>query len=133
MPITNPARAKASRAARYAVNGDKIRAANAAYRKANRERTLSVNKEYRARMKAAQHALKSFPCADCGGVFDPVCMDFDHRPGEAKIKCVAKIQNIEAMKAEAAKCDLVCANCHRIRTYRKRDHAACVRAGKGGR
>jgi hypothetical protein len=33
--------------------------------------------------------LKSAPCMDCGGCFDPECMDFDHRPGEVKLGDVA--------------------------------------------
>lgn len=67
--------------------------------------------------------IKRGPCSDCGGAFDPVCMDFDHRPGEVKYRNVAHLRyNLDAVKAEIAKCDLVCANCHRIRTYRQRNH-----------
>lgn len=57
---------------------------------------------------------------DCGGVF-PVCaMDLDHRPGEDKAitpsAMVARGWSDERVQAEIAKCDVVCANCHRIRT-----------------
>lgn len=65
---------------------------------------------------------------DCGGVFDPVCMDFDHRPGEVKRSNVSTItyasSNIEAVMNEIAKCDLVCSNCHRLRTKRRREVAS---------
>lgn len=56
------------------------------------------------------------PCADCGGVFPPVCMDFDHVRGE-KLCNVAKMGTYAWSRVleEIAKCDLVCANCHRIR------------------
>lgn len=85
----------------------------------------------RKRIKAMLHTLKSVPCADCGGSFDPVCMDFDHRPDEVKsftIGAVGSSRSLEAIRAEIAKCDVVCSNCHRIRSYRKRDHrAACKR------
>lgn len=60
------------------------------------------------------------PCIDCGNTFPPVAMDFDHRPGEVKIKDVAKIFTFAAATAEIAKCDLVCACCHRIRTWQRR-------------
>lgn len=64
------------------------------------------------------HAAKSVPCADCGGTFDPVCMDFDHRPGEVKSRSVARMVGYphDEIRREIAKCDVVCANCHRLRT-----------------
>lgn len=50
-------------------------------------------------------------------------MDFDHRPGvEKKFKIAAWLARNSAktdrseVEAEIAKCDVVCANCHRIRT-----------------
>lgn len=64
--------------------------------------------------------IKSAPCMDCGNTFPPVCMDFDHRPGEVKIGGISKLAKkatIATLLAEMAKCDLVCANCHRIRTH----------------
>lgn len=62
--------------------------------------------------------IKSQPCADCGNSYPPVCMDFDHRDPSAKrfIIATSGTRNREAVLAEIAKCDLVCANCHRIRT-----------------
>lgn len=64
--------------------------------------------------------FKSGPCLDCGGRFPPCAMDFDHVRG-------TKIDNVSWMRvrgrskasilAEIAKCELVCANCHRIRTH----------------
>jgi hypothetical protein len=59
---------------------------------------------------------------DCGGTFPPECMDFDHRPGEKKLFGIGQglRRKLEALLAEIAKCDLVCANCHRIRTHRLR-------------
>lgn len=65
---------------------------------------------------------KSGPCTDCGGTFPPVAMDFDHRPNEIKLKEVSKISTFAAVDAEIAKCDLVCANCHRVRTYQRGQH-----------
>jgi hypothetical protein len=64
-------------------------------------------------------------CADCG-LFQPdhpEIYDFDHRPGvmkEGKLSDLATKGTVEAMIAETEKCDVVCANCHRIRT-RTRD------------
>lgn len=68
-----------------------------------------------------KHELKAAPCLDCGLAFDPICMDFDHRDGETKHKGVSEMVklpgfSIEQVLAEIEKCDLVCSNCHRIRT-----------------
>jgi hypothetical protein len=53
-------------------------------------------------------------------------MDFDHLPGTTKIRGVSELVYIyndrEAALAEIKKCELVCANCHRIRTY-SRQHS----------
>jgi hypothetical protein len=32
--------------------------------------------------------------------------------------------SIDRMLAEAAKCDIVCANCHRLRTFQRRTNGA---------
>lgn len=71
--------------------------------------------------------LKSSPCVDCGGTFPTVCMDFDHVPergpkGWNVGSMVSHGYSRELILSEIAKCDLVCANCHRIRTNR-RTHA----------
>jgi hypothetical protein len=49
-------------------------------------------------------------------------MDFDH-VGEDKTANVCRLMNHgwQTILAEIAKCELVCANCHRIRTQ-KRGH-----------
>ena len=80
--------------------------------------------KYRATARDFVRSHKNVPCADCGGRFDPVCMDFDHRPGEVKLFDVsqAKSHALDEVIAEIAKCDVVCANCHRLRTHRLRDH-----------
>lgn len=69
---------------------------------------------------------KSKPCMDCGKTFPPCCMDFDHRPGTIKKFTIGEWGykgNSKSIEEEIAKCDVVCANCHRIRTYilRRRD------------
>ena len=62
---------------------------------------------------------KARPCMDCGGTFPPYVYDFDHRIPAEKSFSISKGKRVgrEALLAEIAKCDLVCANCHRIRTY----------------
>ncbi|WP_211879539.1 hypothetical protein [Pseudarthrobacter albicanus] len=60
-------------------------------------------------------------CADCGLV--PDVLEFDHRPDEHKTTDVSNLMasgSWEAFISEVAKCDVVCANCHRIRTVQRR-------------
>ena len=74
----------------------------------------------RARRKYLQQ-LKSRPCADCGVQYPYYVMDFDHREGEEKLFEMNRISyvSMSALKKEIEKCDLVCANCHRERTYQR--------------
>jgi hypothetical protein len=67
--------------------------------------------------------LRSVPCADCGGRFAQCSMDFDHRDPSAKTARVPALvgrAGLTRILAEAAKCDIVCANCHRLRTFERR-------------
>lgn len=111
-----------------ARNNERVAEASRRSYVANREERLASQKAYyaanpdKARDRAAigkafTDEAKRVPCFDCGGTFPPECMDFDHVRGE-------KLSNVSGMlsyalpriAAEMEKCDLVCSNCHRIRT-----------------
>lgn len=86
---------------------------------------------------------KDRPCEDCGNRFPPQSMDFDHREPELKRFTIARatvkaekiawtpgrrrrVRNTKErqvtwaeLRAEVAKCDVVCANCHRLRTQKR--------------
>jgi hypothetical protein len=63
-------------------------------------------------------------CADCGLVPEVLeVLEFDHRPDEEKTTDVSNLMvsgSWDAFVSEVAKCDIVCANCHRIRTVKRR-------------
>ena len=65
--------------------------------------------------------LKAVPCADCGASYHTCVMDFDHVRGN-KSANVSKMLAMSPDKilAEVAKCEVVCANCHRMRTMMRR-------------
>lgn len=66
--------------------------------------------------------LKKKPCSDCHKRFSVCCMDFDHVKGkkvESISVMVATGYSEKKIKSELIKCELVCANCHRIRTFPK--------------
>lgn len=70
-------------------------------------------------------AAKDVPCADCGDRFPTYVMQLDHVPERGAKHFSARgsirgmAQTKEAILAEIAKCDAVCANCHAQRTARR--------------
>lgn len=90
--------------------------------KENREVYYRRNKEKIARMAAHLRETKNRPCMDCDGRFPSYVMTFDHRPGEVKLYKPTQLPRIGSwriLKEELAKCDVVCANCHQIRTHER--------------
>jgi hypothetical protein len=83
-----------------------------------------VKRRARWRMHARLlDSLRDVPCADCGGRFPPCSMDFDHRDPATKVAAVTRLvgrAGPDRILAEAEKCDIVCANCHRARTVNRR-------------
>ena len=61
-------------------------------------------------------------CMDCGYAKDARALSFDHRPGTVKIRDIKSGRTLgwAALLAEIAKCDVVCMNCHVIRTSERR-------------
>lgn len=69
-------------------------------------------------------SLKSEPCTDCKKTFPTECMDFDHVAGQKLFNIghlLSRTPTREVLLAEIAKCELVCANCHRIRTRKRKN------------
>lgn len=64
--------------------------------------------------------FKSLPCIDCRGSFDPFIMHFDHRNPKDKLRNVSKMGSYseKLLLKEIEKCDVVCANCHGLRTLK---------------
>jgi hypothetical protein len=60
---------------------------------------------------------------DCGVRHPYYVMQFDHREGEKKFCDIASLglggTTASVLLGEIAKCDVVCANCHRERTHRR--------------
>jgi hypothetical protein len=61
-------------------------------------------------------------CVDCGYREHPAALDFDHRDPAHKTAEVSQIARHGWAKvvAEIAKCDVRCANCHRVRTFQNK-------------
>ena len=112
---------------RRSTRGTRCRACRSAYGKAHYERNKA---KYIARTKARRHRerdyywawlmthLQTHPCVGCGET-DPVVLTFDHRDGTEKLDTIGALLSRSGwvtFLAEVAKCDVRCANCHRVRT-----------------
>ena len=94
---------------------------------ANKRYYAAHKTEYLARNRAKKQAIREWireqkdrPCMDCGKRYPHYVMDFDHRPDEEKLYEPTRLYTLQSWKkarAEIAKCDVVCANCHRERTF----------------
>lgn len=85
------------------------------------QKRLEKQLDRQASNKRLVNTYKDKPCMDCGNRFPPYVMDFDHVRGK-KISSVSEMCNnrpVATILTEIEKCDLVCANCHRIRTHNR--------------
>ena len=84
----------------------------AEYKRQARDR----NREYVRKIKEEN------PCVECSEYYHYSQMDFDHIGGKKKHN-IARVANsavsIKTIKDELRKCELVCANCHRLRTWQR--------------
>jgi hypothetical protein len=77
-------------------------------------------KKHHRNRRAYLSSLKTAPCTDCKRVFAPVCMDFDHVKGRKKANVTNLVTcSLSRLNSELALCELVCVNCHRLRTSRR--------------
>lgn len=74
-----------------------------------------------AKYRAFVDNLKSGPCTDCGIQYPPYVMQLDHTGSDKRVD-ISKMMSytVQAVLDEVAKCELVCANCHAVRTYVRR-------------
>ena len=82
-------------------------------REKKRQELLSIVNDIRAKT----------PCTDCGINYPYYVMDFDHLPEYVKIDSVITLALRGATKLlqeEIKKCEVVCANCHRERTQKRK-------------
>jgi hypothetical protein len=94
---------------------------------ASTSREAEYKRQARDRNKDYVRDLKEkTPCADCGKIYHYSQMDFDHIDGKKKHN-IARYANsavsIKTIKDEIAKCEVVCANCHRYRTWSRQNQS----------
>lgn len=62
---------------------------------------------------------KSGPCKDCGKTYHPCQMHFDHLRDKKHNIGHLVTSSTKKLEEEISKCDLVCANCHALRTWKR--------------
>lgn len=90
------------------------------YKEKARERKLRVTVKVRAIVNRYK-ILKG--CADCGYRKHPEALDFDHVVGDKKFNvshAIARVTPWLKIKEEIRKCEVRCANCHRVATASRR-------------
>lgn len=85
-----------------------------ASQKAIRVRNIAFVKEF----------LSKNPCVGCGES-DVVVLDFDHIDPKTKSLGISRMSasmhfSLDRIRAEMAKCQVLCANCHRRKTHKER-------------
>lgn len=98
---------------------------DAAYWTRRREFRIERHRARKAELRRWFRELKSSQaCVDCGGRFHWAAMTYDHLPGTPKR---GEVSNLiargyrTAIVKELASCELVCANCHAVRTHKRRE------------
>jgi hypothetical protein len=101
---------------------------------ANRQRYIDQAAKVKPRLTRERtiyliEYFKSHPCVECGET-DPVVLEFDHlRDKSFSIGQALARRRWETILAEIKKCEVVCANCHRRRTARRRGALRAVLTG----
>lgn len=111
----------------YEENKEKLKAERKIYYQKNKEKEKERRKiNYRnvkEKHKWVSDLKRTKGCLRCEEN-DPVCLDFDHIDPTTKEYNVASmvVRNLsrEAIETEIAKCQILCANCHRKKTANDR-------------
>ena len=93
-------------------------------------RTISERVENR---RAVLQYLENHPCVDCGEA-NPIVLEFDHVRGvkAGDISSMVYKQTKARVLEEIKKCEVRCANCHRVKTFKERWQGSAMRRRVAG-
>ena|SRR5215207_2819089 len=115
MPYLSKVDQAAAAAKHYQANKSKI---------VQRSKTAKRNQKQRIRETILSY-LENRSCIICDEK-DPIVLEFDHRVHSEKKfsigEAASKAVTLKALAEEMEKCDVLCANCHRRKTYKERGH-----------
>lgn len=93
---------------------------NQTYYQNNRDKRKAQIYERANLLRQVVLAWKDKPCKDCGVQYHEAAMQFDHVKGEKKFN-IAHYHRVglDKLVDELMKCEIVCANCHAVRTFNR--------------
>ena len=112
---------------RYRENPEPERERSLRYQRDHKEKIRGRLTGLTGEKQAYVDKVKDIPCVDCHNRFPVECMDLDHIRGEKRTDVSAMIHrpySIQSVVEEVKKCEVVCDNCHRIRTRKRRLRAS---------
>lgn len=80
----------------------------------NKIRNIEISREY------VWEYLSTHPCEECGES-DPFVLEFDHVKGKKRAEVTKLVRDgysIKNIQKEIEKCVVLCANCHKRKTYK---------------
>lgn len=93
---------------------------NEHYRKNKKYYKDKAKKQNKKVYKLIKELKENTPCADCGRQYPFYVMDFDHLKDKLfNVSWLAKTGQSKKLREEMRKCEIVCANCHRERTWNR--------------
>ena len=83
---------------------------------------ISIKKQKEALARYLKEVKEKNPCMDCKVSYPYYMMDFDHVRGKKQANVAELINTLSKKRidTEIAKCEVVCSNCHRARTYMRK-------------
>lgn len=88
-----------------------------------REKLLTIQRRFTERLAQWLRAYKlEHGCTDCGYIGHHAALEFDHVMTGKSLN-VGECRSYAKAKREISLCEVVCANCHRIRTWERRQKA----------
>ena len=84
---------------------------------------ISIKKQKETLARYLKEVKEKNPCMDCKISYPYYMMDFDHVRGTKQANVAELINTLskKRLDAEIAKCEIVCSNCHRARTYARKN------------
>lgn len=116
---------------------NRLRRATPEYRERERERDRRrrlAQSDRRSQIRERIRAIKiQSGCVDCGYKGHYAALHFDHLPGFQKLFDLSDprlTSNWDRIRAEIDKCEVVCANCHAIRTAERWEDKGAAKAAQ---
>lgn len=80
-------------------------------------------RRFRERRQEMLNEIRNQRCHDCRKKYPVECMQFDHVRGKKLFTIGSGVMNSwAAILREVSKCEVVCSNCHAVRTALRRKH-----------